>query len=86
MKKKITHEHILKTVEDVLKAVNDFSYQTPSRDEMNTRFDEVNDKIDSVEQNLTNEIESVKLRQDNVAYRFELNDLEKRVDKIETKI
>jgi len=76
MKKKTTND-------DILKAINDFANETPSREEMNAKIDEVNNKI---ERNLTNEIESLKLKQDNAAYRFELNDLEKRVEKIETKI
>ena len=55
MKKKTTND-------DILKAINDFANETPSRDEMNTRFDEVNNKIDRVERNLTNEVEKIEAK------------------------
>lgn len=92
MKKEITHDEILSTINDVLKSVRDFAEETPTKDEMNREFSNIREEmatkkeLQGVEKRLTDEIESVKLRQDNVIYRFELNDLTKRVERIEEKI
>ncbi len=51
-------------------------------------FDQVGEKLDSVDQRLTNlerGQENIVLRLDNVAYRFELNELDQRVDTLERK-
>lgn len=86
MKKEITHE-------EILKAIKDFAELTPTKNEVNDQLENVKNeltqvidiKLEAVKTELKSEIESVKLRQDNVAYRFELNDLDKRVTKLETK-
>ena len=46
---------------------------------MDKRFDKVENRLDNLEQGQ----EEIKLRQDNVAYRFEVADLKKRVKKLE---
>ena len=51
-------------------------------DDMDKRFKEVHNKLDNLEQGQ----EDIKLRQDNVAYRFEVEDLKKRTKKIEMKV
>jgi archaellum component FlaC len=58
----------------ILESIRDFAELTPTKEELYAVKDELKD-----------EIEQVKLRQDNVAYRFELNALDKRVAKLETK-
>lgn len=53
-------------------------------DDVNKRFDGVDKRFDSVEarlDNLEKGQEEIKLRLDQVAYRFELQDLEKRFEK-----
>lgn len=53
------------------------------------RFDKVDSKLDKIEVRLDNidqGQEEIKLRLDNVAYRFEVEDLKKRVKKIELKV
>jgi len=50
-------------------------------DYVDKRFDKVESRLDILEQGQ----EDIKLRLDNVAYRFELKDLEKRVKKLELK-
>lgn len=60
-------------------------------------FDDMGGKIDRAEKSLKNDIavlkennkqehEDIKLRLDNVAYRFELVELQKRVDKLEKSV
>ena len=51
-------------------------------DGVDKRFDGVDKRLNTLEQGH----EDIKLKLDNVAYRFELNDLEKRVEKIEHKL
>ena len=46
------------------------------------RFDKIESKLDNLEQGQ----EEIKLRLDNVAYRFEMEDIKKRVKKIEFKL
>ena len=46
------------------------------------KFNTINNRLDILEQGQ----EDIKLRLDNVAYRFELKDLEKRLEKIELKL
>jgi hypothetical protein len=56
--------------------------------EFSSRFDQVDSRLDRVENRLTRVEqgqEDIKLRLDNVAYRFELNDLNKRVMVLEKK-
>ena len=51
-------------------------------EKMDKRFDKVESRLDNLEQGQ----EEIKLRLDNVAYRFEVEDLKKRVKKIEFKL
>ena len=51
-------------------------------DGVDKRFDGVDKRLNTLEQGH----EDIKLKLDNVAYRFELNDSEKRVEKIEHKL
>lgn len=73
----------------ILESIRDFAELVPTKAEMYAKFDEMGEEIDvklhTLKVELTQEIESVKLRQDNSAYRFELNALDKRVAKLETK-
>ncbi len=52
---------------------------------MNKKFEETNKNICILSENNAREHEEIKLRLDNVAYRFELVSLEKRVDVLEKK-
>ena len=51
-------------------------------DDMDKRFKEVHVRLDNLEQGQ----DEIKLRLDNVAYRFEVEDLKKRIKKIEFKL
>jgi len=51
-------------------------------EKMDKRFDKVESRLDNLEQGQ----EEIKLMLDNVAYRFEVEDLKKRVKKIEFKL
>ncbi len=58
-------------------------------DAVDKRFDEVGKRFDIVEKaivTLAQGQEDIKLRLSNVAYRFELQELEQRVKKLETKL
>ena len=50
--------------------------------DVNTRLDKMDIRLDNLEQGQ----EEIKVRLDNVAYRFEVEDLKKRVKKIELKV
>lgn len=52
------------------------------KNEVNTRLDKMDIRLDNLEQGQ----EEIKLRQDNAAYRFEVEDLKKRVKKLEVKV
>ncbi len=52
---------------------------------MNKKFEETNKNLYILSENNAREHEEIKLRLDNVAYRFELVSLEKRVDVLEKK-
>ena len=58
-------------------------------DDMDKRFKDVHerfDKVDIGQDNLEQGQDEIKLRLDNVAYRFEVEDLKKRIKKIEFKL
>ncbi|MFH1536662.1 MAG: hypothetical protein ABID45_01595 [Patescibacteria group bacterium] len=63
------------TNQDILETINEFSTNN------DRRFDKLEEKVINLELG-QNEIKS---RLDNVAHRFELNDLDKRVTKLELK-
>jgi len=50
------------------------------------RFEHIEKRLDGFEKGNTREHEEIKIRQDNVAYRFEVVELEKRVETLEKKI
>lgn len=52
---------------------------------VNKKFEETNNNIRILSDNNAREHEEIKLRLDNVAYRFELVELQKRVDVLEKK-
>ena len=74
---------------EILDALNDFSTSVDKRfdgvdkrfDLVDKRFDGVESRLDSLEYNQENIISKL----DNVAYRFEIRDLEKRVGILENK-
>jgi hypothetical protein len=51
-------------------------------DDVDRKFAKVNTRLDNLERGQ----EDIKLKLDQVAYRFELNELEKRVQKVELKL
>ena len=75
MKKKKT------TIDDLARMVNKGFEETAKSKEVNARFDKVDIRLDNLEQGQ----EEIKPRQDNAAYRFEVEDLKKRVKKLEFK-
>lgn len=75
MKKKNT------TIDDLARMVNKGFEETAKSKEVNARFDKVDIRLDNLEQGQ----EEIKPRQDNAAYRFEVEDLKKRVKKLEFK-
>ncbi len=70
--KKITNEDLARMVQ------NGFDEM---KGRVDKRFDKVESRLDVLEQGQ----EDIKLKLDNVAYRFELEDLEKRVERLELK-
>lgn len=70
--KKITNEDLARMVQ------NGFDEM---KGRVDKRFDKVESRLDILEQGQ----EDIKLKLDNVAYRFELEDLEKRVERLELK-
>ena len=67
---------------EILDALNDFSTSVDKRfDLVDKRFDGVESRLDSLEYNQENIISKL----DNVAYRFEIRDLENRVGSLENK-
>lgn len=55
-------------------------------DEAGERFSEIEGKIDNLSESNTREHEEMKIRLDNVAHRFELVELQKRVEILERRI
>jgi len=79
-KKPITNEDLARMIK---KGFDDNDKRFEKIDEkMDKRFDKVESRLDNLEQGQ----EEIKLRLDNVAYRFEVEDLKKRVKKIEFKL
>jgi len=83
---KITIETLNKKVDDLIKTVDKLAIATKKgfdgiHGEMNNRFDRVDSRLEKLERGH----EDIKLRLDNVAYRFELKELEKRVNILEKK-
>ena len=73
-------DNLGKTVDDVLTAVNGFSTDVDKRfNGMEGRFEKRFDVIEKGQ-------EEIKLKLDNVAYRFELVELQKRVEVLEEKL
>lgn len=88
MKKKseITNQHLLEAIQgldkkvdrnqqEILSGINDFST------EVEKRFDGVETRLSNLEYNQ----EDISSKLNNAAYRFEVRDLEKRVEVLETK-
>lgn len=69
------------TINDLARMVSKGFEETAKSKEVNARFDKVDIRLDNLEQGQ----EEIKLRQDNAAYRFEVEDLKKRVKKLEFK-
>ena len=69
------------TIDNLARMVSKGFEGTAKSKEVNTRFDKVDIRLDNLEQGQ----EEIKLRQDNAAYRFEVEDLKKRVKKLEFK-
>ena len=76
MKKLTTNEDLARMVK------RGFDNVDKKFDDVDKRFDDVDKRFHTLEQGQ----EDIKLRLDNVAYRFELQDLEKRVEKMELKL
>jgi len=82
-KKKITNEVLAKMIK------RGFDDHDKRFEGVNKRFDKVDlrfDKIDLKLGNLEQGHDEIKVRLDNVAYRFEIEDLQKRVKKLEFKL
>ena len=70
------------TLDTVARNIEDLALITAKGfDTMGKKFDNIDIKIDKLEKGQ----EEIKLRLDNVAYRFELVELQKRVEKLEAK-
>jgi len=69
------------TINDLAIMVAKGFEETAKKADMDRRFDGVNARLDKLEQGH----EEIKLRLDNVAYRFELVELQKRVELLEKK-
>ncbi len=86
-KSEITNKQILKAIEKnskdisrILLALNDFSSITDKRfNAVDSRFDVVESRLDNLDSNQ----EDIISRLSNVAYKFEIRDLEKRVGVLE---
>jgi len=80
MKKTITNEKLARMIE---KGFESTDKRIDKRfNDVDKRFDRVENRLDILEQGH----EEIKLKLDQVAYRFELDNLEKRVQKLELKL
>jgi len=82
-KKQITNEDLARMIK------KGFDHNDKCFDEIEGRVGKVEDRLDRIEvrlDNLDQGQEEIKLRLDNVAYRFEVEDLKKRVKKLELKV
>lgn len=89
------------TIDDLAKAIDNLAAMTKREfdkvggkfdetegrfDEMEGRFNKMEGKLDNLIETNAQEHEEIKLRLDNVAYRFELVELQKRVEVLEEKV
>jgi hypothetical protein len=74
---KITIDELASMVQQGFNEVSDKFEGLSSK--VDKRFDEVDHRLSALERGQ----EDIKLRQDNMAYRFELDELKKRVDRLE---
>lgn len=92
-KDEITNQHLLDAIQDldkkvdrnqqeILSGINDFSTEVEKRfDGIDRRFNGVEYRLGNLEYNQ----EDISSKLNNAAYRFEVRDLEKRVEVLETK-
>jgi len=82
-KKQITNEGLARMIK------KGFDHNDKGFDKIEGRVGKVEGRLDRIEvrlDNLDQGQEEIKLRLDNVAYRFEVEDLKKRVKKLELKV
>ena len=74
---------IIQVLDALAIAVKEGFEQVDKRfEQVDKRFSEVESQLRAVKQ----DVESIRLRQDNVAYRFELNELQQRVMRLEDSV
>ncbi len=93
-RKKVTIENLSARVDNLTKIVEDLALMTKEGfDEMSGKFTDVSGRLTLTERNqqetndrlnlVGRDLGEIKLRLSNVAYRFELEELEKRTQKVE---
>jgi len=70
------------TIEGLARMVKKGFDETAKKGEVNVRFDKVETRLDVLEDG----IEEIKLKLDQVAYRFEIEELNRRLKRVEAKL